>query len=145
MTAEQRWADSCDAVAAGHPGWIMSLFEGYPTWITLPGEPHAYQRMAPTRRGGLWKRDKAAQEAIGWQLRALWREEPYPLSARVALYVRFWVARDDKDGSNMLKALEDAAKGILWRDDKRIKRALFDVDVDRENPRTELAVGLRRG
>jgi Holliday junction resolvase RusA-like endonuclease len=123
----------------------LSLFGGYPTWITLPGEPQAYQRMAPNGRGGLWKRDAAAQEAIGWQLRAQYRGEPFPLSARVALYARFWVARDDKDASNMLKLLEDGARGILWQDDKRIKRVLVAVDVDRERPRTELAFGLAAG
>lgn len=129
----------------GHEGWVLNLFSGYPTWITVPGEPQAYQRMAPGRgKRRLVKVDKVEQDALAWQLRAQYRGEPYPLSARVALYVRFWVARDDKDGTNMLKLLEDAAKRILWMDDKRIKGALYLVDVDRENPRTELAFGPRR-
>lgn len=144
MTAEQRWADSCDAVAVGHPAWVLSIFEGYPTWLTIPGPPHAQQRIRRSRSAGsrVWKPDAAQERGIAWQLRSQYRSAP--LEGRLGLYVRFCVVKDIKDASNMLKALEDAGNHILWRDDKQIKALAVLVDVDRENPRTELAFGPRR-
>lgn len=144
MTAEQRWLDSQDAVAAGHPGWIMNLFEGYPTWITLPGAPHAKQRPRLTRGRGAYKPDAAQERAIAWQLKAQWREAP--LEGPVALYACFWMPDlRARDVDNLLKALLDAGNAAgLWGDDRQVGAILALRYLSRENPRTELAVGLRR-
>jgi Holliday junction resolvase RusA-like endonuclease len=128
----------------GHPAWVMNLWEGYPTWVTIPGPPHANQRPRRSRAAGgrMWKPDSAQERSISWQMRSQWRGAP--LEGRLALYARFYVAKDIKDASNMLKAVEDAGNGILWRDDKQIKALVVLVDIDRGNPRTVLAFGPRR-
>lgn len=133
-----------------HPAWVLLLFEGYPTWITLPGAPHAKQRPRSGARRGwsgsrVYKPDAPQEASIAWQLRSQWRGAP--LEGPVALYVRFWVpdART-RDVDNMLKALMDAGNQAgLWGDDRQVKALAVLVDVDRERPRTELAVGVRRG
>jgi len=144
VTAEQRWLESADAVAAGHPGWIMNLWEGYPAWITIPGPPHAKARPRVVR-GRAYAPDGSAERAIAWQMRSAHRGPP--LEGPVAVYVRFWMPDlRARDLDNLAKCCLDAGnQARLWLDDRQVVALVALKDLDRENPRTELAFGPRRG
>ena len=59
------------------------------------------------------------------------------------LAVAFLFARKDHtkvDASNLVKFTEDAANGVLWRDDNQIVSLHAEVIIDPRLPRTVLAV-----
>lgn len=131
-----------------HPAWIMNLWEGYPTWVTIPGAPHAKQRARTIRvgrgRSRTYAPDSAQEATIAWHLRL--GSHSQAIEGPVAVYVRFWQPNARRwDIDNGLKALLDAGnQARLWLDDTQVKVILAFKDVDRENPRTELAFGPRR-
>lgn len=80
-----------------------------------------YVRM--TQRGKYVRRNAqrylASKASIGWQLK---QQRPLLLDGKVSVRVECrYRARGDLD--NILKALLDAANGILWTDDKQIDEA----------------------
>lgn len=47
-----------------------------------------------------------------------------------------------RDGDNVLKAVQDALNGVLWDDDSQVIEATVRTAIDRDLPRTEVAVEL---
>ena len=70
----------------------------------------------------------AAAKRAGWKLVAD--------DAAVALEIRAWNPRGDIDGRP--KVILDALIGIVYDDDKRIKRLVVEDDLDRGEPRYEI-------
>jgi Holliday junction resolvase RusA-like endonuclease len=67
-----------------------------------------------------------------------WRT-PSPLSLSLWIY---WADGHHGDGSNLLKAIEDAGNGLLWEDDKQITQGHFYCTIDRERPRVVVRAEL---
>lgn len=130
--------------------------------FTFPGPPVPYTRMT---RASMWT--KAAQNYLGYRnaladtIRAKytdWKLPPRPSKDEkkadkawlkvqkqrfFALGVNVWLASDNADWDNVLKATTDAiqASGIIWND-KQVKVCLGGTrEVDKENPRIEFLFG----
>lgn len=65
-----------------------------------------------------------------------------PLSLSLWIY---WADGNHGDGSNLVKAIEDAGNGLLWHDDKQIAEGHFYGTIDREKPRVEVLVQIIEG
>lgn len=66
----------------------------------------------------------------------------FPLASNVRVRVRFY--RESLlvvDGDNLFKHLLDAAQGVLFVNDTQVTDFHVTVDLDRDRPRTELAIG----
>lgn len=129
---------------SAHPAWVMSIFGGYPTWITLPGPPHAKKRHRGVRGGHVYKPDAAQERAIALGVRSQWRGPR--IDGPAAVYAVFWLPNlRTKDLDNLIKALLDGCNAAgIWGDDRQVEWLVSMRGVDRENPRTELAVGVAR-
>lgn len=119
----------------------MTLADLHMLTFVIPGIVHPYVRM--TRRGK-WTNDAAqeylaSQAAVGMQLRAQMAEHGYemlppkvPLSTYVIVYRTAALHRCDLD--NIVKAVHDAAQGVVFRNDCWIDstwqvRHIGDVDL----------------
>lgn len=82
--------------------------------------------------------------SVGLLVRYLAREQGFtvPKGARLALTARFYFARDNRDGDNAVKLLQDAAAEALGLNDRCIKEWHIYGAVDKAAPRCafELAV-----
>lgn len=126
------------------PPWVVSMFKGYPTFIEIPGAPHAQQRPRVVR-GGAYKPDSAQERAIAWQIKAQWQGGP--LEGPVAVFARFWMAdARRRDLDNFLKCcLDSSTKARVWLDDSQVSVLVAIKAIDRERPRTEIAFGEAAG
>lgn len=66
--------------------------------------------------------------------------EPDPRAARLALTMRLYFPRDNRDGDNAIKLLQDAICEGLGINDRRVKEWHVYADVDRQRPRTDVVV-----
>ncbi|WRQ08194.1 RusA-like resolvase [Mycobacterium phage dwieneke] len=108
--------------------------------LTIPGLPYSKSRPRFTRKGRPFHdpRDKSAERATAVYLRATVRR---PYTGNVALACVFYrdtLRRIDVD--NLLKHVCDAANGVLWVDDCQCTAITAVIELDRQNPRTVLAV-----
>ncbi|QKY78924.1 RusA-like Holliday junction resolvase [Mycobacterium phage Rebel] len=108
--------------------------------LTIPGNPYSKSRPRFTRNGHTFHdpKDKNAERATAVYLRATVRR---PYTGNVALACVFY--RDTLrriDADNLLKHVCDAANGVLWLDDCQATAITAIVELDRERPRTVLAV-----
>ena len=94
-----------------------------PLTITLTGEVVPYTRMTQRGKYVSPKAQKylASQEAIAWQMAQQVSEKPhFQKEARLAVSIHFYGHYRSGDTDNRQKACLDAAKGILWYDDRQI-------------------------
>ncbi|QFG09085.1 RusA-like Holliday junction resolvase [Mycobacterium phage ThulaThula] len=108
--------------------------------LTIPGVPYAKSRPRFTRQGRAFHdpKDKNAERATAVYLRATVRR---PYTGNVALACVFY--RDTLrriDADNLLKHVCDAANGVLWVDDCQCTAITGVIDLDRQHPRTVLAI-----
>jgi len=102
----------------------------------IDGEPRTKNKA--NRR---WNPARAEQERIGWIIKETYHDPPQ--TGEIAMAVIFARGTCRRwDTGNGLKLLEDAATGILWRDDSQIKWHLTCQQLDREDPHTHLAFGV---
>lgn len=122
------------------PPLVIALFKGYPTFLEIPGPPHAQQRPRVVR-GGAYKPDSARERAVAWQIKAQWPGGA--LEGPVAVFARFWMAdARRRDLDNFCKGILDSAtKAGIWHDDTQVSVLVALKGIDRENPRTEVAIG----
>lgn len=108
--------------------------------LTIPGVPWSKKRPKFTRRGRAYHDpdDKEAEKRTATFLGATVRR---PFTGNVALACVFYrptLRRIDAD--NLLKHVCDAANGVLWVDDSQCTAVTGVIDLDREDPRTVVAI-----
>lgn len=107
------------------------------------GIPHPQARPKARRIGKsatVYKPDKDLHDELRAVLQSLHDGEP--LTGSVVLAAAFYLPDlRTRDTSNQLKHLEDAANGILWKDDRQVTASLGYQELDRERPRTVILYG----
>lgn len=114
--------------------------------ITIPGEPVAWQRAGYRKStGGIYNRNKMrqAENTIAWTVRTMCRKMRCSDKGRFTLSAVFYLGKHRKgrrpDLSNLVKLIEDALKGIVWRDDEQIDHyGNVDKFHHQDEPRTEI-------
>jgi len=109
--------------------------------VSIPGEPYALKRHR-TRVVGKFASQYDPQENVNWKayaagcmLDAMGSDKPIDGPVRLAVYAKFsmpksrWRKRNPRpmewhtkrpDLDNIIKAVKDAAKGVLWLDDSQV-------------------------
>lgn len=108
--------------------------------ITIEGEPVVKSRPR-FGRGKTYTnpRDRVAEAHTAAVLRDLL---PEPLSGNVAIACVFHRPnRNRADVDNLLKHVLDAANGVLFADDSQVTGIVGAVELDEQDPRTEVAIG----
>jgi Holliday junction resolvase RusA-like endonuclease len=114
--------------------------------FTVPLEPlnvnHAYAPARWGKRHGFRKTDEAStyQEQIAYRAKvAMQRREPFTGTCRVVLTLVYSENRCDIDGA--LKLILDALQGVVYRNDRQIRRLVVDKVVGRDRtPCIELEI-----
>lgn len=117
------------------------------TLLVLPTPPSSNRywrtRVARTRAGRTYVQTYKSPEARAYQLAVANRALVAglrPLSGDLALVIRWYRARRAGDTSNRIKLIEDALQGVLFENDRQIKRVVAERFEDRLNPRVEVDV-----
>lgn len=80
--------------------------------------------------------DKKAEERTAGFLDDNWPHAPSGGNVRL-MVVFYRSSRQVVDLDNLLKHLMDSAGGVLWINDAQVTSIEADLDLDRDNPRTE--------
>ena len=117
-------------------------------FATIPGSPWSKARTRVGKGGRVYQeeRDRTAEQVTALHLRKLTRQR-----GNVAIVAIFY--RPDRhriDADNLLKHVQDAGTGVVWDDDSQVTATAGIVEIDRDQPRTVLAVAahvstMRRG
>lgn len=62
------------------------------------------------------------------------------LNGHLGIEAKFYVASFRGDGDNYFKIFIDALQGIVYKNDRQLKHYVFDVVIDKKNPRIECRV-----
>ena len=119
-----------------------------PIRFVVPGDPVAWQRAGRGRQGQTFtpKATRVAKAAIAWSYHAAGGRM---LEGPVYLECVFYLAgrrvyslpeSDPRDVDNLLKLVADALEGVAYPNDRRIVGCDARKLIDRENPRTAIAV-----
>lgn len=137
-----------------HAPYAVAIFEqlatmfGQPTQpvlvFTLDETPIAKERPRLGARGRTFtpERTRNAEEHLAWAFKLALNGRPQLVGnlGMVAVFVR-----PDKrriDGDNMIKLVCDAGNlARAWGDDSQITTKLARIELDKERPRIELAIG----
>ncbi|CAA0129284.1 Uncharacterised protein [Mycolicibacterium vanbaalenii] len=140
-----------DAARVGALLAALGLVAGEPTFtLTIPGVPYSKSRPRSDMRNRRVYHDPAdvaAERTTAVYLRATVRE---PFTGNVALACLFYrPTRGVVDVDNLLKHVADAgnppargALGVLWADDCQCTAQAGLLFLDRNEPRTVVAVGV---
>lgn len=129
------------AAVAQEPG-VPEVVEAELVVLDVPGAPQAKERPRVFRGMGVTPRaTRQAEARIALEVRVQAGRVSYP-EGGVALAAIFCVAdRRVRDADNLEKLLLDAcSKARLWRDDSQVVAKAVRVELDRERPRTVVAV-----
>jgi len=74
-----------------------------------------------------------------WQARQQWKKPIINYDIEVAINLYFSDNRC-RDWDNWHKISMDALTGIVWKDDKQIRKATVEKFIDKKNPRIEIEV-----
>jgi len=137
------YPDALDLVCSWHDVHAVAV-----TKTTLAGDPQGKGRPRfGRRRDGnpvtyTPKETRAAEHAIGWQLRAAMpRGLPGDPTGSFVVVASFYVKGNRKlDVDNALKLLLDAANGLVWNDDRQVCEIHARVLHESIAPRTEVAI-----
>lgn len=147
-------------------GYAAVLSDDMPIIVTIPGEPHPQGRARATiiagrarvydpKKSSSWKIDAA------WAMAAARRHERPPFEGPVALEVTFYFTcpksdcrkRDPRparwhskrpDLDNLLKAVMDAAKGVLWLDDTQVAEVAMRKFIAAQGAAPETIINCRK-
>jgi Holliday junction resolvase RusA-like endonuclease len=111
--------------------------------IDIPGKPHskARPRFRHGSRAYADPKDRDAEKRTAAYLRlAMGGAQPYPSNVGLVA-VFFRPSRQVVDADNLLKHLCDSANGILWYDDCQATAKFGVIELDRQTPRTVVAIG----
>ena len=124
---------AAELVTAVSEPWVFHVL-GQPV-------PKGRPRFDPrSRRAYTPKRTRAYEETIAG-IGTIRRPPRWPLGAEYEVELAiFNGTKLARDGTNILKSVEDALNGIAWHDDKQIRRATWSDSLDRNNPRVEITI-----
>jgi len=122
--------------------------------LIVPGRPVPKAR-ARLGRGGRWytpERTRHYERRVGYialEARDYWESAgPARVWPKDVLYdievVACFYGRRTADGDNVLKSVKDGCQGILWTNDRQVRRATIEVRAvsSREEERLELRVAI---
>lgn len=108
-------------------------------FFTIPVPPSLNRRFKPNKH-----RTFALNEAVhAYKSTVAILAIPHhftPLDGKLFAQVTIYRPSDRGDADNYEKALWDSLQGILYHNDKQIKRHILTLEVDKQNPRLEIAV-----
>lgn len=135
-----------DAARVGQLMLALGMSDDGPLHVlTIPGAPWSKSRprFNPKQRRAYHNADdRRAETTTGVYLRATVRQ---PFTSNVALACLFF--RPDRkriDVDNLLKHVCDAANGLIWIDDCQCTGLTGVLELDRDNPRTVVAIAPQR-
>jgi len=109
------------------------------TVLCIQGEPQSKARARRGKNGAWYNASSEEEMALSAQLRPLF---PEPMKGNVAVGCIFFRSNRQRiDADNMLKMVMDAATGICFFDDDQVTAQLGVIELDRERPRTVIAIG----
>jgi Holliday junction resolvase RusA-like endonuclease len=116
--------------------------------IIIPGDPIPLARPR-LGKNGVYDPQAELKEETYWEIRSLLGNRHLPLMGPLELQIVFYMKIPKKnkdiyhikkpDLSNMIKFYEDAATGLLYKDDKQIVKITAEKKYD-ETPRTEITI-----
>lgn len=109
--------------------------------ITLTGNPKSTQNCYrfSSRGGYMTKSCKELKEDYMWQAQSQWKDEV--LADEIEIDVRIYFGdKRVRDVDNFNKLWMDALTGIVYEDDKQIKRLSIEKHYDKKNPRLEITI-----
>lgn len=108
--------------------------------LLIEGEPWSKARPRHTRNGRTYQKedDRAAE----MRTRNIFADKLLqPMTGNVALAAIFYRSSLHRiDADNMLKHVCDSANGVAWHDDSQVTAIVGVVELDRERPRTLIAL-----
>lgn len=108
--------------------------------VTITGEPKSKARPRVGKRGTFYSPSEVEEQAIAWKLKAAHIKKREGRVAVGVIFYRSGFQRMDVD--NMLKLVLDAGTSAkLWDDDHQVTALLGVVELDRDRPRTVIALG----
>jgi Holliday junction resolvase RusA-like endonuclease len=116
--------------------------------FTIPGKPQGKERARRDPRTGRWFTPTKTRRYEG-QVRLLASHalaiaglrRTWPMDGRYMLRLRlFFPDARRRDADNVVKAVQDAMRGVLFTDDHRVGIECPPWEVDRAQPRAEIEV-----
>lgn len=113
--------------------------------FVVPGPPVPKARARVVRTGGKVRSFTPAktaryERAVGaYALQARLLVPRWPLDASYAVQVHVYRAARRGDADNFLKGAIDGCNGVLWGDDRQVRRTFAELH-DGETPRLEISV-----
>lgn len=125
--------------------WFCIIAGDMPTLqLSYGGAPVAKERPRIGARGRAYtpSKTRTAEEWLSWHFRARMRNRE-PLAGNLAIVCVFYRPNRQRiDGDNMLKLVCDAGNlARVWGDDSQLTTKLVRIELDKERPRTEIAIG----
>jgi Holliday junction resolvase RusA-like endonuclease len=110
--------------------------------VVIPGDPTTKARARIVAgRAYTPARTKAAQDFIGWFVRATCPELQPNTTHQLGVRIRFFTAtKQRRDLDNLVKLVFDACNGLIWDDDVQVVELFSRVIRGDTEPRTELLV-----
>lgn len=143
MTEDEQQPELWTGDPVPHFDGVDGLFEAEPWEFHVIGQPvpKGRPRFDPRSRRAYTPKRTVAYEKDVATLAAIRRPALWPLSARYELELLIFHGDARKrDGTNVLKSIEDALNGIAWVDDSQIRKATWEDAIDRDNPRVEITI-----
>lgn len=110
------------------------------TLVVVDGEPRSKARPRFAGNGHVYSdRKQVEHEAkLSWHMKRAVREPMRGNVAVACIFYRSTLGRIDVD--NMVKQVLDAANDICWEDDYQVTAVTGIIELDRQNPRTVIAL-----
>jgi Holliday junction resolvase RusA-like endonuclease len=113
--------------------------------FTVFGPPVPKARARRGKGGRFYTPEKTRryETAVGWAARAAKNvaHVDWPMDATYRMTCAIYMPDNRRrDGSNVLKSLEDGCIGVLFDDDCQVESCVWSMALDRENPRVDVTV-----
>lgn len=129
-------------------GVVVCNCEKFIKWesrIIIFGKPISKdnQKMGRSRSGKFFMRPEYQRFERDVKIQAMKQWKQLPLSGRLRVDIIFYFPNKVRvDLFNAPKSICDALNKIVWLDDKQIEEGTLKLLFDKENPRTEITVGV---
>lgn len=83
------------------------------------------------------KEGKTLKESYQWQAKS---QHKTIIEDELEVTYKIYRARNIGDIDNFNKILQDSLTGIVWKDDKQIKKLHIELFTDKKDPRVEIEI-----